>query len=355
VKDMFFLKTPEKSPEKLLNLIDESYSKVRIICLLKTAVHLHLFDLLENFKSVQEISNRLEVNLTLIEDSLKIFCEFDLLENKKEGKTNYYKNKEVTNAYLRKNSEYNVIHSLQYYFDDIKGWENLESILKNQQSFYSDVHAFFPGVINRMADECKCWELPNVLKEISKYKEFRSSRKLLDLAGGHGLYAIGFSMLNKDLKSYVFDLAPVVEQTDKFIKEYKAKNVFTITGDFYNDDIGMEYDVIFTSYNPGGKNPQIAKKVYTALKKGGLFIDKQFFLKEKNGLNDHLNNMEWHFSRPKGLRKGVVRFTFKGDLDFDNYLKYLRELGFEILDTANIRQLLGFGCPSAKMIVAKKL
>ena len=64
--------------------------------------------------------------------------------------------------------------------------------------------------------------------------------------------------------------------------------------------------------------------------------------------------MEWNFSKMKGLKKGMVRFTFKGDLDLDSYLKYLKELGFEILDTVSIQQLLGFGCPSAKMIIAKK-
>jgi len=351
---MFFLRSPKESPEKLLNLIDESYSKVRILCLLKTAVHLDLFDFLENFKSAQELSSRLEIDLTLTEYLLKVFRELDLLEDKIEGNTNYYKNKEVTNIYLKKNSEYNIINSLQYYFDDVKSWENLESILKNQQGFHSDIHTFFPEVINRMADECKCWELPKILNEISKYKEFKNARKLLDLAGGHGLYAIGFSMLNQDIKSYVFDLIPVIKQTDKFIKKYKAKNVFTIAGDFYNDDIGMDYDVIFASYNPGGKNPQIAKKVYAALRKGGLFVDKQFFLKKENGLDDYLNNMEWNFSKTKGLKKGMVRFTFKGDLDLDSYLKYLKELGFEILDTVSIQQLLGFGCPSAKMIIAKK-
>lgn len=352
---MSLLESPKKSPEKLLNFIDESYSKTRILCLLKAAVNLNLFDFLENFKSAQELSSRLEIDLTLTEYLLKVFRELDLLEDKIEGNTNYYKNKEVTNIYLKKKSEYNIVNSLQYYFDDVKNWENLESILKNQQDFHSDIHTFFPEVINRMADECKCWELPKILNEISKYKEFKSAKKLLDLAGGHGLYAIGFSMLNKNLKSYVFDLISVIKETDKFIRKYKAKNVFSIAGDFYKDDIGIGYDVIFASYNPGGKNPQIAKKVYAALRKGGLFANKQFFLKKENGLDDYLNNMEWNFTKAKGLRKGVVRFTFKGDLDLDSYLKYLKELGFEILDIVSIQQLLGFGCPSTKMIIAKKL
>ncbi|MDK2790107.1 MAG: hypothetical protein PWP15_614 [Methanothermococcus sp.] len=117
----------------------------------------------------------------------------------------------------------------------------------------------------------------------------------------------------------------------------------------------MGYDIIFTSYNPGGKNPKIAKKVYNALNNGGLFINKQFFPEKEECIEDCLNNMEWNFSKPKGLEKEKVRFTFKEDLNLDSYLKYLKYLGFEILEVADIPELLGFKNNSpAKMIVAKK-
>jgi phosphosulfolactate synthase (CoM biosynthesis protein A) len=43
-------------------------------------------------------------------------------------------------------------------------------------------------------------------------------------------------------------------------------------------------------------------------------------------------------------------------LNFDDYLKYLENLGFKILEVVDIPELLGFKNNSpAKMIVAKKL
>ena len=73
-------------------------------------------------------------------------------------------------------------------------------------------------------------------------------------------------------------------------------------------------------------------------------------------MGDYLNNMEWNFSKPKGLEKSRIRYTFKGDLNFDDYLKYLEGLGFEILEVVDVSELLGFEDNSpAKMIVAKKL
>ncbi|MDK2790112.1 MAG: hypothetical protein PWP15_619 [Methanothermococcus sp.] len=362
---MTLLKCPGESPEKVLKLFDEIYSKTRIFYLLKTALDLNLFDYLNDFKSAEELADMLNTNLTLTKYMLRIFTELGILESRVEMNSNssnitnniIYRNTNITNTYLKKDSEFSIINPISYYFENIKNWENLIDILKNKDNFSNtDTNNFFPEVVKRMADECKCWELQKVLYYISKYEEFKNAKKLLDLAGGHGLYAIGFSMLNKNLKCRVFDLPNVVEETKKFIEKYNAKNISTIAGDFYKDDIGNDYDIIFTSYNPGGKNPNIAKKVYNALNNGGLFINKQFFPEKEEHIEDYLNNMEWNFSKPAGLEKSRLRFTFKGDLNFDDYLKYLENLGFKILEVVDIPELLGFKNNSpAKMIVAKKL
>ncbi|WP_292460948.1 methyltransferase [Methanothermococcus sp.] len=355
---MSLLKCPNESPEKILKLFDEIYLKTRIFYLLKTALDLNLFDYLNDFKSAEDLADMLNTNLTLTEYMLRIFTELGILEScVKYNDNTTYRNTETANIYLKKGSKFSIINPISYYFENIKNWENLIDILKNKDNFSkTNTNNFFPEVVKRMADECKCWELQKVLNYISKYEEFKNAKKLLDLAGGHGLYAIGFSMLNKNLKCYVFDLPNVVEETKKFIEKYNAKNVSTIAGDFYKNDIGNDYDIIFTSYNPGGKNPNIAKKVYNALNNGGLFINKQFFSEKEERIEDYLNNMEWNFSKPAGLEKSRLRFTFKGDLNFNDYLKYLENLGFKILEVVYIPELLGFKDNSpAKMIVAKKL
>jgi hypothetical protein len=248
---MSLLKCPDESPEKVLKLFDEVYSKARIFYLLKTALDLNLFNYLNDFKSAEELADALNIDLTLTEYMLKIFTELGILESCVEDNGNsIYRNIRITNIYLKKDSELSIINPISYYFENIKKWENLELILKNIHNDNNesniDIDNFFPEIVKRMADECKCWELQKVLDYISKYSEFKNSKKLLDLAGGHGLYAIGFSMLNKNLKCHVFDLPKVVEETKKFIEKYNAKNVSTIAGDFYKDDIGNGYDIIFT-------------------------------------------------------------------------------------------------------------
>ena len=190
---------------------------MRIIYLLKTAIDLNLFDFLKDFKSAQELALILKIDLTLTEYLLKIFYKLNFLENKNKNNTEYYKNKKVTDIYFKKNSEYNIINPFRFYFNNINSWDSLKPILKREHSTNSNVHTFFPDIITRMAGECKCWELQKVLKEISKYKEFKNAKKLLDLAGGHGLYAIGFNLLNKNMKSYVSDLISVIKESKKHL------------------------------------------------------------------------------------------------------------------------------------------
>ncbi|ACX72834.1 O-methyltransferase family 2 [Methanocaldococcus vulcanius M7] len=349
------LNLPDKSPEKILEIFNEVYTKTKLFYLLKTAIELGLFDHLEEFRSVEELAEILKIDVVMTEYILKVLEEIGLIECKTKNGKRQYKNTEISNIFLKEGSFYSLRDPIHSCFENIKNWENLSDILKNKKyRKKEDINSFFPKVIKKLADECKCWELQKILEYIAKYEEFKNAKKLLDLGGGHGLYAIGFTLLNKNLKSYVFDLPDVVKETQKFIKKYNAKNVFTIAGNFYTDDIGNGYDIIFCSYNPGGKNPKIAQKVYNALNKGGLFINKQFF-PEKESIEDFLDNIEWNMFDAEGLKKDKRKYTFKGDLNLEKYLDYLKKLGFKIIEVKDINQILGIKYGKAKIIIAKKI
>ncbi|WP_305513231.1 hypothetical protein [Methanobrevibacter sp. V14] len=47
-----------------------------------------------------------------------------------------------------------------------------------------------------MAEDAVSGELQETLNIVKKYDEFKDSKTLLDIGGGHGLYAIGFKKLN---------------------------------------------------------------------------------------------------------------------------------------------------------------
>ncbi|WP_269849642.1 methyltransferase [Methanosarcina horonobensis] len=61
--------------------------------------------------------------------------------------------------------------------------------------------------------------LQETVRVVRENVDFTNVKKLLDLGGGHGLYAIAFSKLNEDLQAFVFDLPPVTKETRYFIKK----------------------------------------------------------------------------------------------------------------------------------------
>ena len=80
---------------------------------------------------------------------------------------------------------------------------------------------------------------------VSKTKLPRAARRLLDVGGGHGLYAIEFCRIHKDLSAAIFDLPPALEIARRTIAaENMAGRVSTIEGDLQRDDFGSDYDVV---------------------------------------------------------------------------------------------------------------
>ena len=131
---------------------------------------------------------------------------------------------------------------------------------------------FFGEVVHCMAENARCGLLQETVRVVMENVDFTNVKKFLDLGGGHGLYSIALTSLNENLQAFVFDLPPVTSETRYFIDKYGASRVDIIPGDFFKDDIGSDYDVIFSSFNPGGKVPSLIPKIAGALKPEGVFI-----------------------------------------------------------------------------------
>lgn len=346
-----FIDRPDVSAEELHKTIENALDGLKILNLLKTSVELGIFDFLSVKMACKDLSKKIEVNPVLTGYLLEILVELKLLEKTDE----LYMNTRSSQLYMNSKSNYNRIKSINSLEENINLWNNLNNSLKGQIT--RKEANFFPAVIKRMAEDCLCGELQDTVKLVSNYNEFKQAKTLLDLAGGHGMYPITFSKMNPDLQCYVFDLPDVIKETQKFIEKYNS-NVQTIPGNFYTDTFGGKYDIIFSSYNPSGKNPEIAKKIYNSINNGGLFINKQYFPENgSNSVGDLLDDMEWNFTNFEKSHKTCRKFTFKGDLLFDKYIKFLKNLGFFIID---IHQITRFNTPfgrisNDKIVIAKKV
>lgn len=109
---------------------------------------------------------------------------------------------------------------------------------------------------------------------VSKTKLPRAARRLLDIGGGHGLYAIAFCRTYTDLSAAIFDLPPALEIARRTIAaENMAERVSTIEGDLQRDDFGSDYDVVLL-FNIlhcfcADENAGLLQKISRAMTPGG--------------------------------------------------------------------------------------
>ncbi len=114
---------------------------------------------------------------------------------------------------------------------------------------------------------------------ISALKGFDTFTTMLDLGGGHGMFALYFTQAHPTMQAVVYDRPMVAKAAQELIDQYgMANRVSVVSGDYSVDDIGSGYDLIWASSTLNFVKPQlndILTKIYAALKPGGYFIALQ--------------------------------------------------------------------------------
>jgi len=108
-------------------------------------------------------------------------------------------------------------------------------------------------------------------------------KKLLDLGGGPGLFAIAFLEKYPLLSATVFDTPETEILAREFFQNSAVRNRLQfIAGDFRTAELGKSYDVALLSsilhiYSPE-ENKKLLQKVYDALLPGGKIVIRDFLL-----------------------------------------------------------------------------
>jgi len=116
---------------------------------------------------------------------------------------------------------------------------------------------------------------------------FNGNERLLDLGGGPGKYLEKFCEHYPQMQVTLFDQPETILAAKSSLSETKYyENMEFLSGDFCEDNIGEDYDVILSSNVIHIYGPQeiqtIFDKCYQALKLNGRLLIKDFFLN-----NDH--------------------------------------------------------------------
>lgn len=114
---------------------------------------------------------------------------------------------------------------------------------------------------------------------------FSGNEHLLDLGGGPGKYLEKFCEAYPKMQITLFDQNDTILAAKSYLEGTRYyKNMKFIGGDFLQNDIGEDYDIIFSSnviHIFGPEDLQaIFNKCYNALKTGGRLLIKDFFLND---------------------------------------------------------------------------
>ncbi len=248
-------------------------------CTLQTGVRLELFTLLsEKEMTLSEICAALDTDERGTELLLNALAGMRLLV--KEG-TNY-KNTPFSLEYLTKPSVSYMGHIILHHHHLLDGWAQLDLAVKNgnpvkRRSYGDDIEreSFLKGMYNVAMNSA-----PLVARQIN----LSGRKRLLDLGGGPGTFAIHFCLNNPDLQAIIFDRATTEPVARETVANFKLQQRIDFTpGDFTQDQITRgPYDVAWLSHilhsNDINTCQKILKAAIGVIEPGGLLFIHDFIL-----------------------------------------------------------------------------
>ncbi|MBL7032135.1 MAG: methyltransferase domain-containing protein [Nitrospira sp.] len=209
------------------------YQSTRVLF---TANNYRVFDFLQKQKTVRSLAKEIGADVRATGILLDALTGLGLLIKQ----NNKYRNSSEASRFL-------VSGSPHYQGDIIKHgetmwdrWSDLDRVMKtgrpSQRS--RDHNAFILGMHNISSLKAK---------EIINGVGMKGIEKALDLGGGPGTYSL--EMARRGAKVTLFDLPETIKIAKKLLARspIAAKNMTFIKGDFFVNDIGKGYDLIFIS------------------------------------------------------------------------------------------------------------
>ena len=253
-------------------------------CALHAAVKLDVFTVIgDGHLSGEEISQKLNGAQKGVDRLLNALTAMDLLV-KTDG---IYANSPESKSFLAKDSEKYIGHIIMHHHHLMESWSQLDQAVitgcpvRTRSSFSNDEwrESFLMGMFNLAM---------GLAPKLVPLIDLSSCRRLLDLGGGPGTYAIHFCLNNPRLKATVYDLPTTRPFAEKTIKRFKLEDrIQFVDGNYLTDAIDGHFDAIWLSHILHGEGPDdcrlMIQKAVGALAPGGRIIIHDFIL------NNHMD------------------------------------------------------------------
>jgi len=185
--------------------------------------------------------------------------------------------------YLAKSSESYMGHIIIHHHYLVEGWGKLDQAVlsgtpvrrrSSHETDGAERESFLMGMFN-LASQLA----PRIAAEI----DLRGRRRLLDLGGGPGTYAVHFCKKNPELSAVIYDLPTTRPFAEQVVTRFAlADRIVFVAGDVIVDPIGSAFDVVWISHLLHSEGPEtcaaIVAKATQALDRGGILLIQEFIL-----------------------------------------------------------------------------
>jgi SAM-dependent methyltransferase len=316
---------PNAAPEALYALWEQAARSYKQFCALAAAVRPRLFDALDDTSSPEILAARLGIDPRLTADLCDLLVDMQVLRKNGHG----FENTPLSRNFLRARSPYFQEEVMINIASGVPLWQRLDKVCRDGPIRVDQAEFFENNHIDSLAAEILTGELHQTTAAIVRQPGFQTARRMLDLGGGHGLYAMALCRHNCDLEAVVLDFPRAEAHFKRFKARFDGRRVTFVPGNLFADDFGSNFDLVLFSYNPGGKNARILEKIHGCLKPGGLFVSKHAFYRRDEGSKDKLLDIEWQLTAFEGIVQEGNVYRFAGDLCLEDYLALL-ERHFEV-------------------------
>jgi hypothetical protein len=297
--------------------------------LLTTAWNSNLFEQTATPKTPPEIAHAIGYHKEMTQMFCDALAEAGLLTKTGDA----YVNSPLAQTYLTRSSQHYLNHTLQNMQKNAARWSQLPNLLKNGPVMQEKKDVFGENWLLSIAEWAEAGSVADTINALKSHVNWQSWKRLLDLGGGHGLYAVAFTALNPNLEAFVFDLPRVVPVTRKYVAEYNDERVQILPGDFYKDDIGQDYDVVFSSFNQSCSDPTLIPKIVNAVKLGGDVVLRRFKDSNREGA---LKTLDWNLLAFEGKQLGSKAHSSGPVVNRKAYVGRLEQAGLKVLGIASV-------------------
>ena len=344
------LNHPDPPAEDFFSEMRELYTKACTFCVLQAMAQEDLFTAFTHPTSATSVAKERGYSQGMLEHMCDICANSGFLTKKNE----LYQITPAAHTYLTKSSEYSQCASLKSMSFSLETlWFSLADRLHQGPFEFDQAQFYHDSSLPAMAASTLCGRIQDTIGEISSLKEFMQWRRILDIGGGHGLYAIALAAKNPQMTAIVQDFSEVTLLAEENIRSYgMEQQVKTLSGDYLECDLGepQSYDMVFASSTPAGAMDIMSSRIAEILKPGGYFITVQ---PSEDNSDDVFSELEWLLWTFSGITEPKTVWKKKNPFPPPGFIEHLSGLGLSLIKTVVIQDPYRKGY-TVTMLILKK-